>query len=193
MPDKTTLQKLPRKIAVVGTSCSGKSTLAAMVSKTLEIPHIELDALHWLPGWQETPKDEFRNKVQHALKDKEWIVDGNYPKAQDLVLSEADLLVWLDIPLNVLLGRLIRRSIQRAFSRELLWGTCKENFRNSLLSRNSLLMWIIKNHDKNRLRYSKWFVEPPNSTISLYRIQNRAEIKEFMNQLKSLNSQGAKG
>jgi adenylate kinase family enzyme len=36
---------------VVGTSAVGKTTLAAALSRRLGVPHIELDALYWGPGW----------------------------------------------------------------------------------------------------------------------------------------------
>ena len=40
------------RIAVIGNSGSGKSTLARTLSARLGIPHIELDALNWQPGWR---------------------------------------------------------------------------------------------------------------------------------------------
>lgn len=43
------------KINVVGTSGAGKSTLARRLSEALSLPYIEMDALLWLPDWQERP------------------------------------------------------------------------------------------------------------------------------------------
>ena len=39
------------RIVVVGTSGVGKTTLAKDIAAALAIPHVELDALHWDPGW----------------------------------------------------------------------------------------------------------------------------------------------
>ncbi len=39
------------RIAIIGNSGAGKSTLARALSKRLGIPHVELDALNWRPGW----------------------------------------------------------------------------------------------------------------------------------------------
>jgi ABC-type dipeptide/oligopeptide/nickel transport system ATPase component len=40
-----------RRIAVVGTTGSGKTALARRISQWLDIPHVELDALYWGPHW----------------------------------------------------------------------------------------------------------------------------------------------
>ena len=40
--------------------------MAKQVAAALEVPHIELDALHWLPDWQERPDSEFRELVASA-------------------------------------------------------------------------------------------------------------------------------
>ncbi len=44
-----------RRIVVIGTSGSGKTTLARELAGRLNVPHIELDALHWKPNWVATP------------------------------------------------------------------------------------------------------------------------------------------
>jgi len=43
-----------RRIVVIGTTGARKSTLAASLAARLDLPPIELDALHWGPQW--TPR-----------------------------------------------------------------------------------------------------------------------------------------
>ena len=43
---KASVSNYGQRISIVGTSGSGKITLARQVSQCLAIPHIELDALH---------------------------------------------------------------------------------------------------------------------------------------------------
>ena len=52
--------------------------MAERVAVTLQAPHIELDAIHWLPDWQERDDDEFRELTQVAVAADRWVVDGNY-------------------------------------------------------------------------------------------------------------------
>ncbi len=46
-----------QRISVIGTSGSGKTTVARRIAESLGFPHVELDALHWEPGWKEAPID----------------------------------------------------------------------------------------------------------------------------------------
>lgn len=49
-----------KKINVVGTSGSGKSTFARMLANQLNAPYIEMDALHWLPEWRSKDMQNIR-------------------------------------------------------------------------------------------------------------------------------------
>jgi adenylate kinase family enzyme len=66
-----------RRIAVVGTTGSGKTTLARQLSERLGIPHVELDAIRYGPNWKETPDEIFRECVSQALSGRSWVADGN--------------------------------------------------------------------------------------------------------------------
>lgn len=87
----------PARILVVGCSGAGKSTLAAQLARSLAVPHVELDALHWGPSWTATSDEEFRDAVDRATARGGWVVDGNYHgKLGTLVWDRADEVVWID-------------------------------------------------------------------------------------------------
>ena len=87
-----------RRIVVVGTTGSGKTTVARKLSRRLGIPHVELDALHWEPKWTPAATDVFRQRVAEALKGDAWVVDGNYSKARDLIWPRPPIWYGLTIP-----------------------------------------------------------------------------------------------
>ena len=66
------------RIVIVGSSCSGKTIIAKQVAAALQVPHIELDALHWLTKRQERPGSEFRGLVSSSVAADCWVVYRNY-------------------------------------------------------------------------------------------------------------------
>jgi adenylate kinase family enzyme len=144
------------RIAVVGTTCSGKTTVARRLAEQEGVRHIELDALHWGPNWSEPSADDFRSQVEKALATDGWVADGGYHgKLGDLVLERAELVVWLDPPLPTILGRLAARTLRRIRGREELWGGNRETWRGAFLSRDSLFLWALKTHRPRRKRYEE--------------------------------------
>ena len=113
-----------RRIAIIGSCCSGKTTLAGRLGDRLDVPHVELDALHHGPYWQEATAEELRAKVEAALAGLDgWVTDGNYMgKIGTSVLDRADTVVWLDLPLRTLLPRIWRRTRRRRRDRVELWN-----------------------------------------------------------------------
>ncbi len=134
-----------RRIVIWGATGSGKTSLAAEIARRLGLPHVELDAICWLPDWQEKPLAEFRADVATALASHAdgWVCDGNYSKVRDVVLAEADMVVWLHLPLHVSFWRLLKRTVRRGLRREGLWGTNYESLRLSFFSRDSLLLYAL--------------------------------------------------
>src|SRR5689334_15179473 len=111
-----------RRIVVLGTSGSGKTTLAKELSTSLNIPHIELDAMHWQPNWVSRPRAEMRAMLDSLTARDAWTVDGNYLKVRDVVWPRADTIIWLDYSMTTVFTRCFRRTIGRWWSGEELWS-----------------------------------------------------------------------
>jgi adenylate kinase family enzyme len=140
-----------RRIAVLGASGSGKTTLARSLAERLDVPFIELDAIQHGPNWTETPTEEFRAKVADALALPGWVIDGNYErKIGDDVVSAADTVVWLDLPLLLILRRLWVRTRERIRGDVELWAGNKERWRTALVGWDSLFAWTIRSHRGHR-------------------------------------------
>jgi adenylate kinase family enzyme len=161
-----------RRIAVIGTTGSGKTTLAHMISERLGVPHVEPDALNWEYGWKEAPIAAFRQRVAGALSAEAWVADGNYSKVRDIVWSRADILVWLDYPLPLILWRLVGRTFRRVTAQEGLWSGNRESLRTALLSRNSLLIWALKTYRRRRREYPALIRRPEYAHLTLVRLRS---------------------
>ena len=133
---------------------SGATTLGRELARRLDLPFHELDALHFGPGWTEATPEDFRATVAPLLAEASWVVDGGYwGKLGDIVLERADLVVWLDLPRRIWLPRLLRRTIRRIIRRETLWSGNRETLRGAFFSRDSLLLYALRNVDRRRRDY----------------------------------------
>ena len=151
-----------RRINVVGTSAVGKTSMAAALAALLDVPHVELDALHWEPNWTEAPDDVLRDRVQSAISGVGWVVDGNYAKVRDLLWERVEAVVWLDLPLRTVLWRYLARTGRRVARREELWSGNRERLSTHLFTRDSLLWWILTTYPKRRREYPPLLAARPD-------------------------------
>lgn len=165
------------KIAVVGTTGSGKTTFARKLSELLNITHIELDNLFWKAGWEESSNEELRERIKIATDKEQWIIDGNYPKSQDLTVEKADTVIWLDCCKTLSLYRVLKRSIFRIYTKELLWDENRETLYRLFSPKVSILYFAYRSYKKKKNRYNKLF--SGDSGKNLVRLTGRKEEKEF--------------
>jgi adenylate kinase family enzyme len=173
-----------RRIAVIGTACSGKTTLAARLAQRLGVRHVELDALNWQPNWTQTPTDVFRAHVADVLSTDTWVVDGNYRKVRDIVWTRADTIIWLDYPLPVILTRLFKRTLRRVITREELWNGNRETLRGTLLSRDSLLLWALKTYRRRRRETPLWLARPEYQHLALIHLTSPRAADRWLAQIE---------
>jgi adenylate kinase family enzyme len=166
-----------KRVAVL-TSASGNggTVFARELAARLDVPFHELDALFWRPGWTETPAEEFRALVEPIVATDAWVIDGSYQgKLGDLVLRNADLVVWLDLPMYVWLPRQLRRTFRRIVGRERLWNGNRETVRNAFFSRDGLLYWSLKWYRLRRRAYPERLARFPS-----VRLRSRGEVARFL-------------
>ena len=171
-----------RRIAVVGTSGSGKTTVAHGIAQKFGIPHIELDALYWRPGWIETPETEFKTQVLEVTRGDDWVVCGNYRFAREVLWGRVNTVVWLDQPFHTVFLRTLWRTIKRIITREELWGTNREGF-GSLVGPDSMPWFVLKTYWRRKREYPELFSREEYSHINVIHLRNDSEVKEWLNSL----------
>lgn len=171
-----------QRINVIGTSCSGKTTLARALAARLDLPYVELDALFWGPDWTPVPDDTFRARVTAAASQPRWVIDGSYSVIRPITWGRADTVVWLDYAMPLLLSRWARRTAARIRSREECWpGTGnRESIRNALRT-DGLLFWIIRTHRPRRRRVLEALTERPD--LRVVRVRSPLETQRWLDSL----------
>lgn len=181
---RKSIPKPGRRIAVIGVTGSGKTTMAASLANTLGLIHVELDALHWETGWREAPLPIFRARVEQALLAPGWVTDGNYFKVRDIIWSQADTVVWLDYAFLTCLWRLTRRSVRRAAMREELWNNNVESWRGLFLSKDSLFLWLFKTHPQRKREYPRLLALPENAHLTLIHLHSPLQATAWLASLQ---------
>ena len=179
-----------QRIIIVGNTGSGKSTLAGELSHLFDIPHIELDALQWNANWIPTPDSEFRERVKAAISaaGQQWVVDGNYGIAREIIWSQGDTLIWLDYPLYIIYWRLFRRTLQRTIGKVELWNGNRERFREQFLSRESLFLWAWQSHHRRNLTYSEIISQNQFPNLQILHFKYPRETENWLRQLQVVYS-----
>ena len=172
-----------RRICVVGTTGCGKSTLAGSLAGRLHIPHIELDALYWKPGWKESDREMMHTRMKEVALTDAWIIDGNYSFLRDILWPRAEALVWLDYPLGLILWRLWWRTLKRTMKKELLWGTNTERLWAQFFSKDSLFLWAFKSYGRNKKNYTSLPSLPEYAHLKVYRLKSPRETEEWVRYL----------
>ncbi len=114
---QTTRKKI-RKIAVIGNSCSGKTTLSLQLRDLFQLPIFHVDSIQYLAGLKWRNPDETRTILTDISQSAEWIIDGLGPlKILEDRMKKADLIIVLRPPISVLFFRLIVRQLMGIFTR----------------------------------------------------------------------------
>ena len=185
-PARLTLRE-PRRVAVVGTTGSGKTVLARRLAGILGARHVELDALHWEPGWVPAPGPVFRARVDAALTGDRWVCDGNYHLAREIVWGRANELVWLDYSLGLILFRLLKRTTRRLFTREELWNGNREGG-HAFVGRDSLFLWALKTYWRRKREYRALLQDPAYRHLEVVRLMSPAETEGWVRRVACLRS-----
>ncbi len=145
----------PCKIVVIASaSGNGKTTLARELAARLDVTFVELDALVHGPDWTETPDAELVALLAPVIGSDGWVIDGDYQhKLGTTVLDQADLVVWLDLPIRTWLPRLLKRSVRRWTGQEQLWNGNRETLKGLFWGRYSLFGYALRRHFSRRREY----------------------------------------
>lgn len=185
-PRKVPVAPIGRRVHVIGNSATGKSTLAKRLALALDADFVELDALNWLPDWvglNETDPDELERRFEHATRGDAWVVAGSYTRfAQRTFWPRLDTVIWLDLPVPLLVWRVLGRSWRRWRTKELLWGTNVERFWPQLAlwrGDDSLVYWVVSAQRGKRTGMRAAMADPQWAHIRFIRLASVHEIETF--------------
>lgn len=148
-----------RRILCIGCTGSGKSTLALGLGERLGLPVTLMDELMWDPGWQQKPAATADPLVHARLAEPSWVLDTAYGPHRPAAVERAEVVVALDYPRWVSLGRLLRRTVRRVATRERVCNGNVETLRQ-VLSRDSIIVWHFRTWRDKRDQIRRLHADP---------------------------------
>lgn len=133
------------RVCVVG--MGGKTSFSRALGAARGLPVVHLDEICWLPDWTVRDKGEQFEMMSEAVSSNGdgWVIDGNLSQVEaELILPQADTVVWLHLPHLATWWNITWRSIQRARYRKRVCGDNYETFRH-ILGRESMIWWSLFN------------------------------------------------
>lgn len=171
---------LGSRIAVVGTTGTGKTTLAQTLAQRFHLPFVELDALYWGPNWAPASMEDFRAQVKQEVLKNAWVLDGNYSRARDLIWPRTQTMIWLDYSLPLVICRLTTRTFRRIFTREELWNGNRETVKGAFFQRDSLFLWAIRTHRPHRRQFETALQRPEYAHLTVIRHHSPREASLWL-------------
>jgi adenylate kinase family enzyme len=90
-----------KKAIIIGCPGSGKSTFGRELRRITELPLYHLDMMFWNKDRTTVPKEIFIERLQQAMSNSKWIIDGNYSSTMEMRIKECDTVFYLDYPTEV--------------------------------------------------------------------------------------------
>ncbi|MFP6790607.1 MAG: adenylate kinase [Thalassolituus sp.] len=176
-----------KRINVIGTSGSGKSTFSRLLASKLKYPYLEMDAIFWKPHWQESTDEEFFANLAESLSGEQWVLDGNYNRTTEIKWARVDTIIWVDYSFSRTLFQAVKRALTCIVTKQELWGKTGnvESFKKSFLSKDSVILWSLKTYKTNRIRYTELMNDPRYSHIKFVRVTSPKKARVFIDGLRT--------
>ncbi|MDR3689179.1 MAG: hypothetical protein P4L46_07350 [Fimbriimonas sp.] len=171
------------RILVYGVTGSGKTTLARRIGEITGLPWYSVDDLTWEPNWVQVESGEQRKRITEICSRDEWVLDSAYAQWREIPLAHVQLIVALDYPRWVSLGRLVRRCLQRLVDGKPICNGNRESL-VTLFSRESIVVWHFKSFGNKRARMRQWVSNPGEMTV--VHIQTRRQLDIWVRDLEVL-------
>lgn len=168
-----------RRVLVIGSGGSGKSTVAAQLGELLNLEVSHLDKFYWRTGWVKSEPDEWIKTVTNLIGQDSWIIDGNYSGTLELRVRKCDTIVFLDLPRMLCLWRIMKRFFAyRDGTRPDVAEGCRESLNLEFVS------WVWNYHNRSRPKVIR-LLQEHGGEKQIFWLRSRNEVKKFLSKLKS--------
>ena len=165
------------KIVVIGGPETGKTTLSKKISSILSISYFSIDNIKFYKNWIPKKRKDIDDEIYKITNTDKWIIEGNHLRNLEIILSKANIVIFLDFPLHLQLFGIFKRFFSSYKKCVKDMKNCEEKisftfFIKTLLfnisKRPKIISTIMKRHD-----------------LRLYLIANYSQIDDFIIKLQN--------
>jgi adenylate kinase family enzyme len=111
-----------KRVAIIGSPGTGKSTFAKQLAAKTGLPLLHLDYYyHDKQHDYQANKEAWTAKTTEMTQQKTWIIDGNFGRTMAHRLEQADTIFYFDMPAFLALKGVVKR-----------WATAKHSKRSDM-------------------------------------------------------------
>jgi len=163
-----------KRILVIGSGGSGKTTVATRLGESLNLEVSHLDQLFWRPGWSKPAPEEWLQIVTDLTDQDSWILDGNYSGTLELRIRKCDTVVFLDLARWLCLWRIVKRALRyRNGRRPDMAEGCPEKLDPEFV------LWVWNYPRRTRPKVAKLLREQGEGKKIIW-LRSRREVEEFL-------------
>lgn len=175
-----------KRILIIGSSGSGKTFLARILGRLLDLPVYHLDAYYWKAGWQTAQPEEWEQILNKLLSQDEWILDGNYGHTLEKRIFFCDSIIYLKLPRLICLRNCLLRFWQnKGRTRSDMAPGCPEKFDLEFCR------WIW-NFPRDIIPAIEEIIGNWRGRVEIFECSNQRQISALIDNLRS-NKESIKG
>ena len=163
-----------KRIYIIWNAWSGKSYLAKIFSEKFKLNHIELDDIFWEQKYSKKRSLNNKKELLESLinKNKSRIIEWIFTDFVDEAIKKADIVIWLDMNINLLTRRAIKRDIVKI----IIW-------KNKMKPFLELIKFIRQYKNKYKWYYYRILHLLNKYKINYVLIKNKKEFNNYVDNI----------
>jgi hypothetical protein len=154
------------------------------IARRMNTVSVEIDSIQHKAHWTTATVEELRAGIEARIGGRNsWVIDDTCRRELgDFVSARLDVILWLDLPLLLKVGRLCRRSWRRVRTRELLWNRNFETWHDVFVGNDSVLVHATR----APVRHRRTFPAGPDAQ-KIFRLRPPSDVDRWLSSTFSAN------
>lgn len=174
---------------ILGSCCSGKSTLGLILAEAMKIQVFHVDQIAWKNSeW--LPLAEILSSMRDICEGPAWILEGMGPaETQHYSMGKTDLVILIDIPQTIVFWQFCKRFFTIEILRKEISGVGDIHWAPIMSFRNQVRFIRSYYRDKVASQLLQ-FLKVYGKDAALIHIKSRKELIKLITQIQSVNLSG---